>query len=133
MKYTQKSIPTFRATINIGLQVGYTSQKLSKADIIDYIQSYQRQLIHKSKIYLSASVTDCDIVLDEQIEPHLKLEFINYPRFPLSINVLKSKVTELAGNLMSYFHQNRIAIVFSDETLMLEGDSNIDPRISLVD
>ena len=59
----------------------------------------------------------------------LKLEFINYPKFPLEIEAFKEEIIKLGSHLLNKMRQNRTVIVFPDETIMLEIDEAIDPRI----
>ena len=125
----RKSVKPFHATINLGLEIGYSEQKISKQDVIHFIQHYQNKLIEDKNIYLSCSVYKCEIVLSGQIEPHLKIGFINYPKFNLNQNILKIEIEELAKQLMKEFFQNRIVIEFNDELLMLEISNEIDSRI----
>ena len=124
-----KSIKTFTATITIGLEIGYTKENYSKEYLINELQEYQKKRIDEASIYLSASVSECNIVLSGQDEKHLKLEFINYPKFPLEIEVFKEEIIKLGSHLLDKMRQNRTVIVFLDETIMLEIDEAIDPRI----
>ncbi len=124
-----KRIETFTATITIGLEVGYSKELYSKDYALKELQSYQRKRITEANIYLSASVSECSIVLSGQNESHLKLEFINYPKFPLDVEVFKNEISALAKHLLKKLKQNRIVIVFSDETIMLEQNETIDSRI----
>ena len=124
-----KSIKTFTATITIGLEIGYTKENYSKEYLINELQEYQKKRIDEASIYLSASVSECNIVLSGQDEKHLKLEFINYPKFPMDVEVFKKEITKLASYLLNKVKQNRTVIVFPDETIMLEIDGAIDPRI----
>ncbi len=64
-----------------------------------------------------------------QIEPHLKIKFINYPKFELDPIVLKHEIEELSKQLMLNFKQNRVVIEYLDETIMLENYAEVDPRI----
>lgn len=120
---------SFLGNITIGLQKGYTNELYSKQEIIRALQSYQKTLIKEKHIYLSASVSECLIILNKQEEPHLKLEFINYPKFPLDEIVFKKEINRLGKYLMKLFEQNRIVIVYHNETVMFEVDENIDYRI----
>jgi hypothetical protein len=124
-----KSIKTFTATITIGLEIGYTKENYSKEYLINELQEYQKKRIDESGVYLSASVSECIIVLSGQVEKHLKLEFINYPKFPLEVEVFKEEIIKLCSHLLNKMRQNRTVIVFPDETIMLEIDGAIDPRI----
>ena len=123
------SLPSFSATITIGLRKEYSEQIIDKSAIISYLQSYQEKLIKEKDIYLSASVTECNIVLSSQDEPHLRLGFINYPKFPLDIIVLKNEIENLAKHMMAVCEQNRVVLEFDDETVMFEFSDKIDPRI----
>jgi hypothetical protein len=123
------STKPFSATINIGLEYGYTKRPIDQKDIISHIQEYQDYLIKNQGIYLSCSVTNCDIVLSGQIEPHLKIGFINYPKFQIEHDVMRTEIQKLTESLMKKFEQNRIVIEFSDETIMFEEAVIIDNRI----
>ena len=122
-------ITSFSATITMGLQRGYDDELINKADIISWLQNWQDQLIEEKHLRLSVCVSECEIVFSGQIEPHLKLSMINYPKFPLDQKVLKKAIEQLVMNLMTEFDQNRMVIEFPDEIVMLENNDAIDPRI----
>ncbi len=69
--------------------------------------------------------------MDGQEEPHVKLEFIKYPRFEMEPSLLKNEIQKLTEYLMSEFGQNIIVIVYHDEIVMIENNASIDPRISI--
>lgn len=124
-----KSIKTFTAVIIVGSEIGYSKELYKKEYLINELQKYQKQRIDEASIYLSASVSECNIVLSGQDEKHIKLEFINYPKFPLEVEVFKKEIIKLGYHLLNKMQQNRTVIVFPDETIMLEIDEVIDPRI----
>lgn len=124
-----KSIKTFTAVITLGLEIGYSKEHYNKEYLINEVQVYQKQRIDESSVYLSASISECDIVLSGQVEKHLKLEFINYPKFLLEVEAFKNEIIKLGSHLLNKMQQNRTVIVFPDETIMLEVDEGIDPRI----
>lgn len=124
-----KSIKTFTAVITLGLEIGYSKEHYDKEYLINELQEYQKKRIDESGVHLSASVSECNIVLSGQYEKHLKLEFINYPKFPLEVEVFKKEIIKLGSYLLNKMQQNRTVIVFPDETIMLEVDEGIDPRI----
>ncbi len=126
----RKSIKTFSAKVTIGLEKAYEKEKIEKNRVIEFIQKIQNELIKNNSIYLSVSVSECEIVMSGQIEPHLVLNFINYPKFPLKEDVLKMEIEELTKKLASQFKQNRVVIEYLDETVMFEQNDNIDPRIA---
>jgi hypothetical protein len=123
------SIAPFSATITMGLQRGYADELINKSDIIFWLQNWQDQLIEEKQLRLSVCISECEIVFSGQIEPHLKLSMINYPKFPLKEQVLKGTIERLVTDLMKEFDQNRMVIEFPDETVMLENTDAIDPRI----
>lgn len=125
----RKSIKPFHGILTIGLEIGYEKVKINEAEIITFIQAYQDELIKNKQIYLSASISNCTIVLSGQVEPHLRISFINYPKFELPTAVLKFEIEELSRQLLFAFKQNRVVIEYLDEVIMLENSEEIDPRI----
>jgi hypothetical protein len=125
----RKSIPPFYGVLTIGLEIRYEKVKIDATEIITFIQAYQDELIKNKQIYLSASISTCTIVLSGQVEPHLMISFINYPKFELPPAVLKFEIEELSKQLLLAFKQNRVVIEYLDEVIMLENSDEIDPRI----
>lgn len=125
------SIKPFSAKVTLGLEKGYTKKPIDKSLVLKFIQNYQDQLINDKGLLLSVSLSESTIVLSGQEEPHLNLNFINYPKFPLEDTVLKAEIENMIKSLMSEFHQNRVVIEYVDETVMLENLSKIDPRIKV--
>jgi len=121
--------PPFKSEITIGLDKGYTQEIIDKNEMIKAIKLYQNRLIEKQNIYLSAKITECVIVMGGQVEPHLTISFINYPKFQLPVEALKHLIDQLSIELMNTFEQNRITIAHSDETIMFEKENAVDPRI----
>jgi len=121
--------PTFTATVTIGMQLGYSKQLYQKSQLIALLQKFQQQQISERTVYLSACISECEIVLSGQVEPHIKLDFINYPKFPLEEKQFKSEIELLVTYLMKELDQNRIVIVYHNETKMFETNNEIDPRI----
>ena len=109
--------------------MGYSKKTYSKEFLIKTLQIYQQKRIDSANIYLSTSVSECNIILSGQNEPHLKLDFINYPKFPLNIEIFKKEIIDLGTYLLNKMQQNRTVIIFTDETYMLELNTSIDPRI----
>ena len=129
MKIKEIKIKTFQASIFIGLEIGYTQKKINENLVIESLSELQKQLSKEKDIYLSASVSKTVIVLNNHKEQHLKIDFINYPKFPLSEEIFKDEVLIIGKELMKQFEQNRIIIIFTDETVMLEASEELDPRI----
>src|SRR5690554_3189357 len=129
MNFKKMSIKPFSAKVTIGLEIGYTQKSINKSEIIKFIQDYQNQLQKEKDIILSVSISNCEIVLSGQVEPHLNLNFINYPKFPLKVITLKFEIENITKTLMKKFEQNRVVIEYLDETIMFENSELIDPRI----
>lgn len=129
MKIKETKIKTFQASIFIGLEYGYTQKQINENLVIESLSELQKQLSAEKNIFLSASVSKTNIVLNDQNEPHLKIDFINYPKFPLSEEIFKDEVLHFGKELMKQFEQNRILIIYTDETIMFEQSEEIDPRI----
>ena len=129
MKIKETKIKTFQASIFIGLEFGYTQKQIDENLVIESISELQKQLSAEKNIFLSASVSKTNIVLNDQNEQHLKIDFINYPKFPISEEIFKDEVLHFGKELMKQFEQNRILIIYTDETSMLEQSNEIDPRI----
>ena len=121
--------PSFTASITIGIQIGYSTATYSKEFLINYLQEFQKKQIQERAIYLSAFISEGSIVMNDQIEPHFKLDFINYPKFPLPEKEFKKEIELLTLFLLDKLQQNRIVVAYQDETKMFEKNSTIDPRI----
>ena len=123
------TVPTFTAEISIGLQRGYTNDLFCKDELIKVLQEYQKRLIKEKEIYLSANISECEIVLSGQIEPHLKLNFINWTSLKDSIIKLSYKHganTYEKNCQFSYAldHENHFVIESWSEPLELEKLKN---------
>ena len=124
------SIKAFSAKVTLGLEKGYTKKLIKKNTVIKFLQDYQNELIKTKQIFLSVCLSECDIVLSGQIEPHLELNFINYPKFSIEEPILKSEIENMTKSLMKEFDQNRVVIEYLDETIMFEKSDFLDPRIN---
>lgn len=125
----EKQVNTLEAKITIGKNIGYSQKQHSTLYVIETLQKRQNKLIKKG-LYLSASVKECLIVCGGQVEPHVELSVINYPKFPLSPKKFKQQIIRLTKKLMRDLSQNRVVVVFTDKTVMIENTARIDPRIS---
>ncbi|MBA6152794.1 hypothetical protein [Gelidibacter maritimus] len=129
MNIQKSQTKPFSAKVTIGLEKGYSGNPIDKSLVIRFIQNYQDHLIKDKNIMLSVSLSECTIIFSGQEEPHLNLNFINYPKFPLDETDLKSEIEIMTKSLMSEFKQNRVVIEYLDETIMFEETCQIDPRI----
>jgi hypothetical protein len=125
------SYKTFIAQVTIGLFKGYSKERISLVEFKSVLDFAQRKIKSESDIVLSAKVTLCEIVFLGQEEPSIELQFIQYPKFPQEESVLKMAIVDLTELIMLKLMQNRVVIVFTDESIMLEQSDTIDPDIQL--
>ena len=127
----KKTTPAFKADITIGLHKGYSDSLWSLNELKTSLNKAQKLLKESKEILLSAKVTLCDIVFLGQDEPSVTISFINYPKFPIEKESFKEGVEFIARTILDDLKQNRIVIVFDDETTMLEQSDEIDKNIKL--
>ena len=108
---------TYTANIYIGLQEGYTKDKIhTLAEVVKLCQE------HCDKGGLCVTVTPTTVIYKAGREDGAIVGTINYPRFPEYGLVIKAKAVVLARLLMSEFNQERCSVVCTEETIMLEKD-----------
>jgi hypothetical protein len=122
---------TFTAQITIGLFRGYSKKNISKLELKKALLNGQEHIKAQYKIELSAKLSPCEILFLGQEEPSVELQFIQYPKFPNEESELKKALITLTELIMIELEQNRVVIVFTDETIMLEQSDSIDPNIKL--
>ncbi len=122
---------TYKAEITLGLNKGYTENLWSLKDLKAELTKAQTKLKLKTGILLSAKVTLCDIVFLGQDEKSITVSFINYPKFPLEKNTFKEGVLFVGQEFMKELEQNRIVIVFDEETVMFELSDELDNKIKI--
>jgi hypothetical protein len=130
MEIKSKTVNTYQASINLGLQRHYSDDLIPKEEVIQFIQDYQKSRLIKDKRLISVNIFKSSIVCIGQNEPHLVIQFIDYPKADLSHQDIKKEAVCLAKNLMHAYNQNRIVVVCTDETILLEKNDALDPRIS---
>lgn len=123
------SVPIWTASVTIGMEKAYTKSKIELKDVKLWLRQIQEIQIRREKLFLSANVTLSNIILSGQDEPHVNLNFINYPKFPAPHEKLKQGVLEIAKFMMDKMEQNRIVITFHNEILMMENISEINKDI----
>ena len=126
-----KSCKTFTAQVTIGLKKTYTTEIIPLTLFKEKLLKTQQTIVEKYNVELSTKIRQCEILFLGQDEPSIELEFIQYPKFPQEESVLKNAIVELTKMMMLELEQNRVVIVFTDETIMLEQSDAIDPNIKL--
>jgi EAL domain-containing protein (putative c-di-GMP-specific phosphodiesterase class I) len=117
--------------LSIGLHKGYSNEIISQSDFFNLLEDCQRSVKKELGVYLSAAVTFGNIVFLGQVEPTAFLSFLQYPRLPQDETDLKSGVLRLAELLASEMEQNRVVLELLEETIMLENNQTMDPKIDL--
>lgn len=125
------SSKTFTAHITIGLFRGYSEKSISMVEFKYTLLKAQQDIKSQYKIELSTKLTPCGIFFLGQEEPSMEMQFIQYPKFPQEESELKRAIVALTEMMMIELEQNRVVIVFTDETIMLEQSEAIDPNIQL--
>src|ERR1700719_217133 len=107
-------VPTFQATIYVGLQEGYSPGPVHTVDeVIAELRGYT------DTEGFCVSVTPVHFVYKGGQEPGVAVGVINYPRFPENNEALIVKALYLARRLGKKFIQVRVSVVFPHETIML--------------
>ena len=122
---------TFTAQATMGLNKGYSSDLISLQTVKQELFSAQETIKKEYNLVLSTKIRACEIVFLGQEEPSIELEFIQYPKFLNEESLLKKAIIKLTELLMIALQQNRVVVVFNDETIMLEKSEEIDPSIQL--
>ena len=121
---------TFTGVATFGLKRGYKDELISIEEFKMQLIVAQQRVYKEMDLKLSAKVSLCCIVFSGQDEPSVDLSFIQYPKFPIKESSLKKGILRLVKFLMQTLNQNRVVIVFNEETIMLEVDkSTLDPGI----
>lgn len=105
---------TFTATIYIGFREGYSDAVHTYSELKDICQDF----CNKNPLCVSISPVNYIYVNGE--EDGASVTLINYPRFPSNPKDITQKAIDLAKVLKKRFNQNRVSIVTSDKTYMLE-------------
>jgi hypothetical protein len=122
---------TFLANAVIGLQRGCSNEIIEIETFKDVLLQAQKLVYEQYNVGLSVKITACDILFLGQEEPSVDIQIIQYPKFPQTEETFKKVFLEFIEILMLELEQNRVVIVFTDETIMLEQSDAIDQKIQL--
>jgi len=127
---TGKNIPTFTASVLLGLKVGYTET----LHTIDQVKEAIKTAVAKVEGYtFSGTLTPTSIYANGSWgvyeEPALIISASIYPRFPMEVEKFKTNFTAFIGHLATDLKQERVAVVFSDESFMLETEHCKEPDL----
>lgn len=122
-------IKTFTATAVIGLLRGYSNEAITLIEFKRVLLSAQTEIYQKYGIGLSVKLSTTEILFLGQNEQSVDIQIIQYPKFPQPEETLKKAFIQLIEIMMQKLEQNRVVIVFSDETIMMEQTDSLDPNI----
>ena len=111
-----KRLQTFTANIYLGLRHGYSETIASIDEVHRWVEGYCND------VKLGVTFTNTEFIYVDGKEPGVIIGLINYPRFPQSEDTIKKTALEMAAGLLKLCHQERVSVVFSDETIMLEKE-----------
>ena len=106
-------VPTYYANIYVGLKEGYNGIQYSIDHLCTLCQTYC------NTVKLGLTVTPTKFIYVDGSEMGAIVGRINYPRFPSTNEMLRSKAVDLAILLKDEFKQQRLSIVCPDETIMI--------------
>lgn len=110
---TATVVPTFTATIYVGLKVRQTGEILHQTIATSAIQGYV------DLVGLCVTVTRTQFIYTNGSESGLAIGLINYPRFPSSAEQLRVHAIAIAEILLKTCKQLRVSVVMPSETIML--------------
>jgi hypothetical protein len=112
-------VPTFTATIYVGLRRHYAGEVMAFDRVEQVIQEWV------DRVSYCVTCTRTNYIYKNGNEPGIIVGFINYPRFPADADSIRFKALDLAQILLRECHQMQLSIVFPDETLMLSNQEEI--------
>ena len=122
---------TFTGTATIGLVRGYTQTSISIIEFKTVLLKSQQKIYNQYGIGLSVKLIHSEILFLGQEEPSIDLQIIQYPKLTQTEETLKKCFITLIELMMQELEQNRVVVLFTDETIMLEQSDSIDPTIQL--
>lgn len=118
-----KTSATFTANIYVGLKHGYDDAKSSyrkKHTSIEEVREWVQDYCNKVK--LGVTLTPTEFIYVDGNEPGVIIGLIQYPRFPQPTEFIEFNALAIARGLMKLCSQERVSIIFPDQTVMLEKD-----------
>ena len=110
-----KKVKTFEAKIYIGSINNNTNQFCTEERIENIISEYVND------VKWCVTITKTKFIYVNGDELGWIIGIIQYPRFPEEEIRLKDKTLKLAKILLKKCYQERLSVIFPDETIMLEN------------
>lgn len=102
-----------QARATSGMTESYGGHKHTLEEAIKIAQAYV------DAVGLCVTITPTTFVYKLGVEEGVAIGLINYPRFPSTPEVIRKHAVELASVFKLKFAQNRVSIVFPEDTVML--------------
>ena len=112
-----KQIKTFEAKISVGLREKYSNVTHDICEVYDICLNYC------NKVGLCVTVAPTKFIYMNGFEDGCFVGLINYPRFPSTNAEIKKHAMNIARTLLEKLNQNRISIICSDETYMIQQEN----------
>ncbi|KKL04376.1 hypothetical protein LCGC14_2616700 [marine sediment metagenome] len=116
-----RTVPTYWARIYVGLQVGYTIERVDENTVAGACHDFC------DEVRLCVNCYPTYFVYVDGGEPGVVVELINYPRFPKEPQKIRDLALTLARKLRALCKQHRVSVMFPDETVMLEEEVETPP------
>jgi hypothetical protein len=117
-------VPTFTATVYAGLRVGADLLSVSAAEAI--VQQFVDDVKNTPDVPGGCvTVTQTTYIYGGGSEPGVAVGFINYPRVPSDPIAIRARAERLASLLLAGLGQQRVTVVFPDETVMLSAADQV--------
>lgn len=111
---------TFEARLYIGSVQGYHGTPFTFEELKEEVGNLQSESPKEEMIPVRIAPTN--FVCGNYSEAGWEVAAINYPRFPKAEALITLFMMELAKRLLVCFNQNRISIIFPNETIMFESE-----------
>jgi hypothetical protein len=112
-----KTTDTYNTTIFCGLREGYDGPVHAHSEVERLCQRYVNE------VGLCVTVKPTHFFYVRGNEPGVEVGIINYPRYPKEPEEILNHALAIARRLKAEFKQERVTIVTTDKTYMLEpGD-----------
>jgi hypothetical protein len=118
IRMAEVSVPTYNATIYIGLKERASGQSATAESLSEYLQAYVSTCGRDTPAGC-ITVTPTKFVYVDGFEDGFAIGFINYPRFPSTAEAIRASALQLGRALADFLHQCRVSVVFPSDTVMI--------------
>lgn len=119
----EKQVPAYEAKLYMGCKEGYDGEEFTEEEIRTTVQEFQ-----KTQQIIPVRISKTCFAAGDYHEHGWELVAINYPRFPLSNEVIWNFMHSLSRHLLIKFKQNRITVTDHTTALMIEDINRSEPQ-----